>query len=52
MLTVVIQNIWKNEIRPKDWKNAVMDVVVKGKAQIVECNNFRGIYLLVTAGKV
>eukprot|EP00106_Octopus_bimaculoides_P015202 XP_014782644.1 PREDICTED: uncharacterized protein LOC106878064 [Octopus bimaculoides] len=52
MLTAVIQKIWKKEVMPKDWKDEAMEIVFKGKGQKDECNNFRGICPLATAGKV
>eukprot|EP00106_Octopus_bimaculoides_P023071 XP_014790513.1 PREDICTED: RNA-directed DNA polymerase from mobile element jockey-like [Octopus bimaculoides] len=52
MPTAVIQKGWKNEVMPKDWKDAVMEVVLKGKGQKDECNNFHGICLFATVGKV
>uniref|UniRef100_A0A0L8I7W2 Reverse transcriptase domain-containing protein n=1 Tax=Octopus bimaculoides TaxID=37653 RepID=A0A0L8I7W2_OCTBM len=45
MLIVVIQKIWKIDVIPKDWKDAVIEVVFKVKGQKGECNDFRGICL-------
>lgn len=52
MLTAVIQNIWENEVMPKDWKEVVTEIVFNGKGHMDECNNLLGISLLATAGKV
>lgn len=49
MLTAVIQKIWEDEVMPKDWNDAVTEVVFKGQKD--ECNNFRRACLLAAAVK-
>lgn len=40
MMTAIIQKIWKREVVPKGWKDAVMEVLFKNKGQKDDCNTF------------
>ena len=50
-LTSLIHAIWDLEIVPQDWKDSIIVPVYK-KGSKMDCNNYRGISLLSTAGKV
>ena len=43
--------MWEKEEKPKDWEIAVIVAILK-KGDKLECENYRGISLLVTAYKI
>ncbi|GFX84865.1 putative endonuclease-reverse transcriptase [Trichonephila clavipes] len=47
----LIQEIWEQEVIPKEWKMSTTYVIHK-KGDILECSNYRGISLLCTSSKV
>ncbi|KAF0046078.1 hypothetical protein F2P81_002607 [Scophthalmus maximus] len=51
MLHQLIKQIWEEEIIPSDWKDGLIAIVPK-KGDLRECNNYRGIMLQSTPGKV
>lgn len=44
--------LWEEESVPADWKNAIMIAIFKNKGLREDCGNYRGISLLVSAGKI
>lgn len=47
-----ICKIWSEDSVPDDWVNAIMIPIFKNKGLREECGNYRGIALLVAAGKI
>ena len=37
---------------PEDWRSAVTFPLYKGKGEITECKNYRGISLLIVVGRI
>jgi hypothetical protein len=48
----IIYDVWEQEIMVKDWTEAVIIRLYKNKGDKRICDNYRGISLLVVAGKV
>jgi hypothetical protein len=48
----IIRDVWEQEIMVKDWTAAVLIRLYKNKGDKRICDNYRGISLLVVAGKV
>ena len=47
-----ICKLWEEETVPEDWVNAILVAIFKNKGLREECGNYRGISLLVSAGKI
>ena len=47
-----ICTLWEEESVPDDWINAIMIAIFKNKGIREDCGNYRGIALLVAAGKI
>jgi hypothetical protein len=45
------EKVWREEVSPQDWKDAMVCSLYKSKGDRSECGNYRGISLLSTAGK-
>ena len=52
LLHTFICKLWEDEYVPDDWVNAIMVAIYKNKGPREECGNYRGIALLVAAGKI
>jgi len=50
-LTQLINKIWKEETIPKPWQVSVLCPIYK-KGDVIDCKNYRGIFLLNTSYKV
>ena len=50
--TNLLVKVWKEELVPQEWKDALMTLFYKVKDAKDDCNNSRGIALLCTAGKM
>ncbi|CAF3565234.1 unnamed protein product [Rotaria sp. Silwood1] len=48
----IIRDVWEQEIMVKDWTVAVLIRLYKNKGDKRICDNYRGISLLVVAGKI
>ncbi|CAF4311483.1 unnamed protein product [Rotaria sp. Silwood2] len=48
----IIRDVWEQEIMVKDWTAAVLIRLYKNKGDKRICDNYRGISLLVVAGKI
>ena len=51
-LTDIIQQIWHEEVAPKDWRDSTLCPLFKNKGSARDCDNYRGITLLAVASKV
>ena len=51
-LTEVINKAWKAEEIPTDWKESTLIPIYKGKGNIMDCGNYRGIKLLEHTMKI
>jgi len=49
-LVVLFNSIWREQEVPDDWKKGIVKLPKKGN--LSDCNNWRGITLLSTPGKV
>ena len=52
LLHTYLCKLWGEEHIPEDWINAIMIAIYKNKGLRDDCGNYRGIALLVTAGKI
>ena len=52
LLFTFLCKLWQEESVPEDWVNAILVALYKGKGTRDMCGNYRGIALLVTAGKI
>jgi hypothetical protein len=48
----IIRDVWEQEVMVKDWTEAILIRLYKNKGDKRICDNYRGISLLVVAGKV
>lgn len=48
----LISLMWKNETIPSDFKESIISILFKGKGDKSDCNNYRGLSLTCTAGKI
>ena len=51
-LHAVLCSAWNTGIIPTDWKRGLVVPLWKGKGDLQDCNNYRGVMLLSVAGKV
>ena len=51
-LHAVICSAWNTVVIPTDWKRGFVVPLWKGKGDILDCNNYRGVTLLSVPGKV
>ena len=51
MLYSLSRKIWEKEEVPAQWKEGII-IKLPNKEDIIDCNNYRGITLLSTPGKV
>ena len=51
-LHAVICSAWDTGVIPTDWKRGLVVPLWKGKGDILDCNNYRGVTLLSVPGKV
>ena len=51
MLQVLLKRIWQEQEVPREWKEGHI-VKIPQRGKLDDCNNYRRISLLVTAGKV
>ena len=51
-LHTLICSVWSTGVIPTDWKQGIVVPIWKGKGDVRECNNYRGVTLLSVPGKV
>ena len=51
-LRALICSVWSSGVIPTDWRRGIVVPIWKGKGDIRECNNHRGVTLLSVPGKV
>lgn len=52
ILCDLMQKIWKGERMPHAWRNSILIPIYKGKGDIQNCNNYRGIKLMSHTMKI
>ena len=45
-LTELLNKVWREEEISDDWKHSVLITIFKGKGNILNCGDYRGIKLL------
>ena len=51
-LHTLICSVWNTGVIPTDWKRGLVVPIWKGKGDVRECSNYRGVTLLSVPGKV
>ena len=51
-MTVILNKVWKEGEIPDDWKHSVLMSIFRGKGNILNCGDYRGIKLLEHVMKV